>query len=302
MTDKTNGLHGVIVPAVTPIDEDERVDEAAFRAHLRRLIDAGVHGLFVGGSSGEGPLLADPEWKRMAAIARDEVKDDVPLLGGVAETSTRRSITRIEHLGQLGYRYFVATPTFYVINTNPAEHLRHFQACHRHAGDMELIAYNIPSCVGSSIPLEVMLRLAGDGCVRTCKESSDDPDYLMHLLRLGRESGLRVLAGYEPGAPGALAAGAVGLVPVCGNFAPNLLVSLYDAAMAGEAETARLLHERLMWLRDRTLLCGACWLGGAKMAASLQGYGNGRVVAPLEPPNAEQRSGIEDALRSLDLL
>ena len=62
-------LAGVVVPAITPVDDEDRVDEAAFRKGLRRLVDAGVHAIFVGGSAGEGPLLADREWERMATIA-----------------------------------------------------------------------------------------------------------------------------------------------------------------------------------------------------------------------------------------
>ena len=75
-------LHGVVVPAMTPIDEDENVDEAAFRRVIRGLVGAGVHGLFVGGSAGEGPLLATDQWRRMAETALDEVGDALPVLCG----------------------------------------------------------------------------------------------------------------------------------------------------------------------------------------------------------------------------
>ena len=84
-------LHGVIVPVITPLDAQEDVDEAAFRKGLRRLIHAGVHGIFVGGSAGEGPLLVDAQWRRMVEIAFNEVGDDVPLLAGAIDTSARRA-------------------------------------------------------------------------------------------------------------------------------------------------------------------------------------------------------------------
>ena len=59
---KHTELAGVVVPAITPVDDEDRVDEAAFRKGLRRLISAGVHAIFVGGSAGEGPLLTAYEW------------------------------------------------------------------------------------------------------------------------------------------------------------------------------------------------------------------------------------------------
>ena len=66
-------LHGVIVPVITPIDDHEDVDEPAFRRALGRLVRAGVQGIFVGGSAGEGPLLTDRQWRRTMEIGFDEV-------------------------------------------------------------------------------------------------------------------------------------------------------------------------------------------------------------------------------------
>ena len=85
MTDSME-LSGVIPPLLTPTDAQDRVDEPALRRSIRRLIDADVHGLFVGGTAGEGPLLADREWSRLMEIAFDETAGRLPLLGGVQDT------------------------------------------------------------------------------------------------------------------------------------------------------------------------------------------------------------------------
>ena len=66
---------GVVVPVITPVDSKERIDEAAFRKGLRRLIGAGVHAIFGGGSAGERPLLKAVEWERMVRIAHFIVGD-----------------------------------------------------------------------------------------------------------------------------------------------------------------------------------------------------------------------------------
>ena len=91
-------LHGVIVPVFTPIDKKENVDEPAFRKVLRRLVTAGVHGIFVGGSAGEGPLLVDAQWRRMVEIAFDEVGGELPLLAGAMDTSARRVCDKVAAL------------------------------------------------------------------------------------------------------------------------------------------------------------------------------------------------------------
>src|SRR5207302_8710323 len=139
---------GVIPPLLPPTDDQDRVDEPALRRSIRRLIEAGVHGLFVGGTAGEGPLLAEREWTRLMEITRDEAAGRLPLLGGVQDTSTRKVVDKIVRLRQIGYAHFVVTPTFYIPSRTADEQLRLFGACREAAGDMEMIGYNIPQVVG----------------------------------------------------------------------------------------------------------------------------------------------------------
>src|ERR1700744_3002883 len=100
-------IAGVIVPAVTPIDEQDRVDEQAYRGLLKFLIRSGVHGIFVGGTAGEGPLLALDQWERMALIAFEECHGKIHLLGGAIDTSTKRVIEKAKILASIGYKHYV---------------------------------------------------------------------------------------------------------------------------------------------------------------------------------------------------
>lgn len=170
----TTKLHGVVVPVITPIDAQEDVDEAALRKLIRRLVRAGIHSIFMGGSAGEGPLLVDRQWRRLAEIAFDEVGGQVPLLGGVMDTSSRRVREKIKALKDIGYRYFVLTPTFYLSIRSPSEHIRLFGEAKEVAGDMEMIAYNIPQCTGAALTIDTLCELARRGWIQCCKESSGD--------------------------------------------------------------------------------------------------------------------------------
>ena len=87
----------------------------------------------------------------MVTIAHDEVGGAVHLLGGAIDTSTRRVLEKIRILSQLGFPYTVVTPTYYITLRTPDEHLRLFGECVEHAGNTEIIAYNIPSCTGSAM-------------------------------------------------------------------------------------------------------------------------------------------------------
>jgi 4-hydroxy-tetrahydrodipicolinate synthase len=291
---KVKELAGVIPPAITPVDDEDRVDEPAFRRLLRRLIDGGVHGIFVGGSAGEGPLLTLAEWVRMMEIAFDEVRDEVPLLGGVMETSTRRVMERLKLLAGIGYSYYVVTPVFYLRMTTPEEHLRLFAICHEAVPDLELIPYNIPVFTGCQIPIQVLCDLARRGWVRYCKESSGDLPYFTRLVGEGREVGLKVFMGDERSAREGLAAGACGLVPGCANFEPRTFVRVYEAAQRGDVQELDRSYARMMVLREKLVLSSPCWLAGIKYAVACAGIGSGKLVSPLHVLTDEEQRDIAE--------
>lgn len=289
----TGELHGVVTPIITPVDDEDRVDEPAFRRQIQRLIAAGIHGIFVGGSAGEGPLLTGREWERMVSIARDEVGDRAYLLGGAIDTSTRRVLEKVRMLRDLGYGHCVVTPTYYLTLRHPDEFLRLFGECAQHAGDMDVVAYNIPSCVSSAIPAEVVIELVRRGWIRRIKESSGDLDYVMRLLHDGPAVGLRVLQGDERLMAAALKAGAVGIVPGSSNVDPQAFLALYRAAQASDEAELDRCATRVAAVRAAVPLAGAQWLSGIKYAVSRLGIGSGRTVSPLQPLTQEQQVAID---------
>jgi len=288
-------LEGIIVPVITPVNGDGKVDEAAFRAVLGRCIEGGVHGLFVGGTSGIGPLLPDQQWRRMLEIALDQVKGQRPLLAGVMETSTPRAIERIRHLEGLGFKYFVLTPTFYVPIRQHDEFMAHFGAC-RQATGMEMVVYNIPPCTGSTIPAETVLEMARRGWTRTCKDSSNDAAFFADLCRRGKEHGLGVFQGNYPHFTTLLELRAAGVVPVPGNIDPRPLADAWNALRAGDIETLQRLQPRIdaLW---QAMVSGFDFLSGNIYALQLLGIGSGEVIAPLQPASEERRKAIEAYLK-----
>lgn len=294
---KEHGIHGVIVPVITPLDDGENVDEKPFRALLRRLAGAGVHGVFVGGTAGEGPLLPADQWRRMVEIAYEEIGGTTLLLGGVMDTSTRRVREKIGILEAIGYGCFVVTPTFYVITRTASEHLRLFGEAREAGRAMEMVVYNLPVSTGASIAVETVLDMARRGWIRCCKESSGDPAYFRDLIARGKDLGLSVLIGDEPVMIDSLKAGARGLVPGCANVFPDIYLRLYEEARRGNWNAAAQTHRDALRVRGPLVLEGACWLAGIKYAASLAGIGTGRLVSPLEPCDARQRQSIEKVFR-----
>jgi 4-hydroxy-tetrahydrodipicolinate synthase len=286
-------LRGVIPPILTPTDARDRVDEPALRQSVRRLIEAGVHGLFVGGTAGEGPLLADREWCRLMEVVRDEAAGRLPLLGGVQDVSTRKVVDKVSRLREIGYSHFVVTPTFYIPCGTGPEQLRLFAACREAAGDMEMIGYNIPQVTGSQVAVETFCEAARRGWMRYCKESSGDLPYLRRLVNEGQAVGLRVLMGDERTAAEGLSAGAVGLVNLCVNVEPATYLRLYEAAVRGDTAEMAKQQARINRMIEEVVLSGPCFLAGPKYVLARLGIGRGSPVSPLEPVSEEQARRID---------
>ncbi len=286
-------LRGVIVPLVTPVDDQDRVDEAGLRKAIRFVVDAGVQGVFCGGSAGEGPLLAMREWTRMAEIAFDECGRKVDLLGGAIETSTARVVEKIGILSRIGYQNIVVAPTFYLTIKSASEQLRLFGAAREACGDRELIAYNIPSCTGAEIAVETFCDMARRGWIRYCKESSGNVPYFKKLAAAGKEVGLRAFMGDEDAIAEGLRAGACGIVPVCANYEPATFLAAFAASQRGDAAELDKSQARIRFLRQRLCLGGISWVAGVKYASASIGIGSGKPVSPLEPAGAAQRKSID---------
>jgi 4-hydroxy-tetrahydrodipicolinate synthase len=283
-------LYGVIVPIITPVDSDDRVDESSFRKLIRHVIGGGVHGLFVGGSAGEGPLLTEKEWTRMIEIARDENGNRVSLLGGVMDSSTKRAKEKIKLLKQMDYEFFVVSPTYYISLTSPEEHLKLFSECVAAGSGMEMVGYNIPQNTHSQVPVEVFYECARQGWIRYCKDSSGDMEYFRRL----QERGLKVFSGSEVDLADKLLAGAVGAVNVCANYEPETYVRAYRAASQNDRKELAAMQERVDFLHRNLALGGPCWLSGVKYALSTLGIGSGKPVSPLQPAPEKQKEMIDE--------
>ena len=294
MTVNHTPLSGVIVPVITPVTAQDSVDEAAYRQVIRRLIALGVDGLFIGGSAGEGPLLTFAQWQRMMSIALETAQGSVPVLGGVADTSTSRVLEKVGYLRELGYAYTVLTPTFYMPSRSPDEQLRIFGAVKEHCGEMELVAYNIPGCTNAEIALETLCEMTRRGWIQYCKESSGNRAYCLSLIAEASPLGLQVIIGDETLLAEGMLAGAKGVCCVCANFEPQTYQRLVRSAQNKQTDDVRFAQQRVLVLRQQLVMAGACWVAGVKYSIACLGIGNGQPVSPLQPLTALEEQAVRE--------
>ncbi|MDE1179340.1 dihydrodipicolinate synthase family protein [Paraburkholderia sp.] len=240
-------LHGIVPPVITPLTPDMQIDEASLRRVVRHLIDGGVHGLFILGSSSEVVFLDAARRADVIRVAVDEAAGRVPVIAGVIDTATDRCVDHAKQAAALGVDGLVLTAPFYT-RTSQAEIVDHF--CYvRDAVDLPLIAYDIPVCVHIKLERDTLRTLYERKAIVALKDSSGDDGNMRMVIRdFAGAPDFTVLTGSEITVDYALLGGAHGAVPGLANVDPAGYVRLYDAAKAGDWDTARAEQQRLIAL------------------------------------------------------
>lgn len=312
MTTKPPSFTGVIPPTITPLTEDGVVDVPSLERLVERLLEAGVHGVFALGSSGETVFLTDPERDRALEVIVKTVGGSVPVIAGCIEPTTPRVLTRAAAATRLGADAVVTTAPFYAI-VGPHEVERHFRAVAA-AVDLPLFAYDIPVCVHTKLSVDLLTRLAVDGVLTGVKDSSGDDVSFRQVLLAARDAGVAdrftALTGHEVVVDALMLAGADGSVPGLANVDPEGYVRLHAACVAGDWATARREQDRLTRLfrivdaADPSTTAGATrGVGAFKTALALQGViASNAVSLPMRPLDETEAARVRAELETAGLL
>jgi len=295
-----NRLHGIVPPVVTPLDDRETVDEGGLERQLARLLEAGVHGLFFLGSSGEQPALRDAERARAVRAAARVVAGRIPLTVGTMASSTARAIDNIRAAEAAGADAVAVTPPHYYPSTGPAEQVAHYRAC-AEAARGPVVIYNIPQTTKVMLSPETIARIAEIPNVVGIKDSSGDFPHFLRLLSLlrGRER-LSVMVGSPVLTGAAVLYGADGAVPGLANVDPRTMLEVYDAARARDTAALARLQDRVH--RLMSLVSHGAPIVCLKTALELMGVCGSAAHAPLQPLDTQKRGAIAATLRELELL
>ncbi|OXM73726.1 MULTISPECIES: dihydrodipicolinate synthase family protein [Amycolatopsis] len=302
---------GIIPPLCTPFRDDFTIDVDSLRRHLDVQLDAGVHGVFVLGSSSEVAFLPDRQRRVVIETTVEHVGGRVPVLAGCIDMTTLRVAEHIRVAEEAGADALVITAPYYT-RTHTAEIEQHFRLLHERAS-LPIFAYDIPVAVHSKLDRDMVLRLAADGVLAGLKDSSGDEAGFGALLLDRRERGLSefaVFTGSELVVDLALQMGADGAVPGLANVDPAGYVTIWDRFRAGDFAAARREQDRLMRLYDITCAAppermgrGSAGLGAFKAAMKMRGFIDNSVMAPPQLPlNDEELLRIKGALTEAGLL
>jgi 4-hydroxy-tetrahydrodipicolinate synthase len=293
-------LKGIVPPLVTPLNEDETIDEAGLESQLERLIDAGVHGIFFLGTTGEQPALRDAERQKAIRLALRIVNHRVPVTVGTMASSTARAIDHIKEAEAAGADAVAVTPPYYYLSRGADDQIPHYQACAA-ATQLPVVIYNIPLTTKVQIAPETMARIAEIPNIRGVKDSSGDFAHFLRILSLlGERSGFGTMIGAPVLGGAALVYGAAGIVPGIANLDPRTMLGIYAAAQGGNTTALVRLQDRVHKLMNLAGLGApiACF----KTALELMGICKHYTTAPIQPLGADQREAVAAILRDLELV
>ena len=280
-------IKGIIPPIVTPMNEDESVNEKELRNQVNRQIKGGIHGLFPFGTNGEGYILNEKEKEEVLSIVIDETKGRVPVYAGTGCISTKDTIRQSQMAASLGADVLsIITPSFAAASQN--ELYDHYKAV-AEAVDMPIVLYNIPARTGNALAPATVAKLSKIPNIVGAKDSSGNFDNMLQYIEQTRDSkDFAVLSGNDSLILWNLLAGGTGGIAGCANVFPEVMASIYNYFAAGDLENARKAQDSIRSFRG-------CFKYGnpntiVKTAVNLLGYPVGKCRAPF---NQVPEEGIE---------
>ena len=290
-------FEGILPAVITPNDVDGKLNEDALAKVLEFNLDAGVHGFWVAGGTGESVLLTDEENKRVASVTADVVKDRAKIIMHVGAPTTERSVALAEHAASVGCHAICCVPPFFYRRSDEeiVEHYRTVGA----AADKPLFVYNLPSATGVEITPDLMRKIQ-DGVpqLRGLKHSA----LLFANIWTFAQMGLDCMTGscllMLPG----LTVGASGCVDGPPNALPELWVAIWDAYQAGALDAAKQAQHRARVAWETISVPGKGFHATIKAAVSERiGVDCGPPRLPGTPLSIDERARLRDSLGQLAL-
>jgi dihydrodipicolinate synthase/N-acetylneuraminate lyase len=296
-------LRGIVPPMVTPLCSRDALDHPGLERLVNIQIDAGVAGLFVLGTTGEGPGLSYRLRYELIERTCELVAGRIPVLVGVTETSLEESLELSRFSKSAGASAVVAAPPYYfaVGQTEVGDFLVNIAD----EAPLPMFVYNMPSCVKLSLTYETVERLAGHKNICGVKDSSGDIDAYKKLLELrAARPDWTFFIGPEHLTARSVMMGGDGGVSGGANLHPKLFVEQFHAAIKGDLTKVNQLQPVIERLGRIYSVAGegpSGYLRGLKCAMSVAGICSPELTAPFRTANEHERTSIEGLVNSLDL-
>ena len=289
----TDFIKGVIVPILTPIDEEERIDEAKLREQVDYVIGGGVLGILAFGSNGEFYMVEEDEMERGLKIMVDQAAGRVPVYFGIGAISTRKCCRLAKMAVANGAAGISVLQPMFLKPTEDELYL-HFKTIAETVPETPMLLYNNPGRVGYTMSGRLVERLAHEvPNIVGMKDTSGDITQTSEFIRRTRDVGFKVFGGKDTLLYASMCHGAVGGVCTAANFMPELITDVYNKFVAGDLEGS--LEAQFKLNPVRLSMDGASFPVAAKDMANLRGRDIG---LPYKPNLATPEGPVLDRIKA----
>ena len=280
-------FQGIIPPAVTPLTPERELDVPGLERLIEHMISGGIHGIFILGTTGEGPALSEAVQHLMIRETLRIVRGRIPVLAGVSSASFSQTVQLARFAGKSGADAAVAAPPCYFLPGEPE--LLDFYSALASEIKMPLFAYNMPGMTKVYMKPDFVCKLASVPGIKGYKDSSGNmQDFHELLIALGDREDFSIFVGPEELLGESVLFGADG--GVCGgaNIAPEIYVGMYNAALEGNVALMR-SYQKKIYMQRRIYSLGRFRSSMIKGVKSALGICDDNMVHPFnhfDPPDA----------------
>ena len=288
-------FEGIYPPVITPYTANGDIDREAFVTMIEHLVESGVHGVIVGGTTGEYYAQTKEERLELMQLAKQTLKGRLPLIVGVTAIRTEDCEDYARLARDNGADAILFSAPYYAVPTQ-MELANHALAIDR-AANLPIMLYNYPGRTGTIMTDEFFDRVGRSPNFAAIKESTGDINQLHMLARDYPQ--ITLLCGMDDQALEFFAWGARGWVCAGGNCLPAEHIALYRAvALENDIAKGRRIMKALLPFMA-ILEQGGKLIQIVKHACALQGLPSGHVRKPLRPLNKEEKRDLEVVLNTL---
>lgn len=296
-------LCGIVPPMITPLCDRDTLDVAGLERLIEHILAGGVQGLFILGTTGEGPSLSYRLRRELIERVCRQAAGRQPVLVGVTDTAIVEMLSLARHATASGASGLVLSAPYYFPPSQPEllEFLEHLLP----ELPLPVFLYNMPQMTKVQFELDTLRRLTRWENIRGVKDSSGDLAYFESLLPLKRERpDWSVFVGPEHLMAECVRRGGDGGVNAGANLCPELFVALYQAAAANDLARVAELQAKVLRLGEayRVGQHASAVVKGLKCALALCGLCDDFMAEPFARFNEPEREKVRAVLREVGLL
>ena len=293
-------IRGIVPPVITPLNQDGSLDVKGLETLLEHIIGGGVHGLFILGTTGEGPALGIHRQKEMIRETMRINNGRLPVLVGISNAALQDTLEVADYAAECNADGLVCAPPSYFM-PGDAELVNYFQYVASNV-KLPLFLYNMPSMTKINMKPALVKRLAEIPNIHGYKDSSGSMcDLHEVIIALKDREDFSIFVGPEELLGESVVFGADGGVSGGANLNPGLFVAMFNAAEKGDLHEMQKLQQEIYQQRKLYSIghYQSSIIKGIKCALSLKGICQDTMCSPFEAFKEAERNQVKSILETL---